>query len=210
MYGLGVRLMRVSPLWLLVSGLSFISFVVFCNWFFVPANLAQAGVMRPAALRNEATNRSHATGAAEPASPRPDSSDNDASCATLPDGAEVVNASARNEAPAPTAPAATPAPETKPAVAVKVSEPAAAQPAPAGRFTLQVGSYTAAGEAEARAAGLRAAGQTVRVAEAEIPKRGKWYRVYVGGFGSRGEAEAHGKGLRERGIAESFIAAEAQ
>ncbi|HEY9284606.1 MAG TPA: hypothetical protein VIP46_14215, partial [Pyrinomonadaceae bacterium] len=56
-YGLGVRLLRVSPLWLLVSGLSFISFVIFCNWFFVPANLAQAEAARPAARRNEATNR---------------------------------------------------------------------------------------------------------------------------------------------------------
>ncbi len=41
-YGLGLRLMRVSPMWLLLSGLLFISFVVFCNWVTMPN--AQAGV----------------------------------------------------------------------------------------------------------------------------------------------------------------------
>jgi cell division septation protein DedD/transcription initiation factor TFIIIB Brf1 subunit/transcription initiation factor TFIIB len=212
-YGLGVRLMRVSPLWLLVSGLSFISFVVFCNWFFVPANLAQAGVARPASHRNEATNRPLAAAegaAAEPA----DSRNDDAGRASLPREAEVVNATLKIEepTPAPTV-AATPAPTAEPVATPNAEQPKAAetvapQPAPSGRFTVQVGSYSAANEAEARAAVLRSAGQTVRVAEVEIPKRGKWYRVYVGGFASRADAESHGKSLRERGLAESFIATE--
>lgn len=213
-YSLGVRLMRVSPLWLLVSGLSFISFVVFCNWFFVPANLARADATRPASHRNEATNRSLAS-AADLASARPDSRNGGESRAELPDEGEVVNASLKAEepTPAPTAPTATPAPTAAPvatpnAEQPKAAEPAAAQPAPAGRFTVQVGSYNAPAEAEARAANLRSAGQTVRVAEVEIPKRGKWYRVYVGGFASRTDAESHGKSLRERGLADSYIATE--
>jgi cell division protein FtsN len=99
---------------------------------------------------------------------------------------------------------------TPKAVQPKAAEPAAAQPATAGKFTVQVGSYSTPAEAEARAAGLRSAGQAVRVAEVEIPKRGKWYRVYVGGFASRADAESHGKSLRERRLAESFIATESQ
>ncbi|HLL74019.1 MAG TPA: SPOR domain-containing protein [Pyrinomonadaceae bacterium] len=214
-YGLGVRLMRVSPLWLLISGLSFISFVVFCNWFFVPANLAQADPSRRASLRNEATNRSTASEASsavavnESPGARPSGS-------TQPAEAEVVNAPVKVEgpAPAPTAPPATPAPTARPAATPNAEQPkpaeAVSQPAPAGKFAVQVGSYSSPAEAEGRAAKLRSAGQAVRVAEVEIPKRGKWYRVYVGGFGSRGEAESHGKSLRERGLAESYIATEAQ
>ena len=217
-YGLGVRLMRVSPLWLLVSGLSFISFVVLCNWFFVPSDMAQAGAARPGSLRNEATNRSLASvAAADAPATRPDSRNSVTAGATLPAEAEVVNASMKIEGPtpAPTAPPAAPAPTPEPAATPKAEQPkpaeaAPAQPAAAGRFTLQVGSYSAPAEAEARAAKLMSAGHSARVVEVEIPKRGKWYRVYVGGFASRGEAETHGKAMRERGLAESYIAAEAQ
>ena len=216
-YDIGVRLMRVSPLWLLVSGLSFISFVVFCNWFFVPANLAQAGAARPAALRNEATNRSHASVAtAADAAPSWRDEQNDSRPAPQPAGAEIVNASQTVELPTPApteTPAATPAPTAEPTATPRAEQPKAAEtvaPQPAGRFTVQVGSYNAASEAEARAAGLRSAGQTVRVVEVEIPKRGKWFRVYVGGFASRDEAESHGKTLRARGLAASYIATESQ
>ena len=224
-YGLGVRLMRVSPLWLLVSGLSFISFVVFCNWFFVPANLAQAEAVRPAARRNEATNNSlaNAASAADLAAARPDSRNSSTAPAPLPAEAEIVNASVKTEEthPAPAATPAAPAPTTEPAAAPKAGQPkaeqqpkavetVAAQPAPTGKFTVQVGSYNAAGEAEARASGLRSAGQSVRVVEVEIPRRGKWYRVYVGGFASRADAESHGRSLRERGLAENYIATETQ
>lgn len=217
-YGLGVRLMRVSPLWLLVSGLSFISLVVFSNWFFVPANVAQAESPRPASRKNDATNRRLAPAAsADTATPRPDPPNGGASRAALRAEAEVINASVKVEGPkatATTAPPA-PAPTASPVATPKAEQPKAAEtapapPAPAGSFTVQVGSYSAPAEAEARAASLRSAGQTVRVVGVEIPKRGKWYRVYVGGFGSRGEAESHGKTLRERGLAESYIATEAQ
>ena len=218
-YGLGVRLMRVSPLWLLVSGLTFISFVVFCNWFFVPANLAQAEAVRPAARRNEATNRSLSSAAstADLAAARPDSRNSGTAPASLPAEAEIVNASVKTEetTPAPAATPAAPAPTAEPVATPKAEQPkaaetVAAQPAPAGKFTVQVGSYNAAVEAEARASNLRSAGQSVRVVEVEIPRRGKWYRVYVGGFASRADAESHGKALRERGLAESYIATDSQ
>ena len=217
-YGVGVRLLRVSPLWLLVSGLSFISFVVFCNWFFIPSDLAQAEAVRPASRRNEATNRpaADATSAAGLApETRADTRNSDTSRTEPPAGGEVVNASLKvaeptPATPAPTVPAATPAPTPAQKTERPRTEPAAAQPAPDGKFTVQVGSYNAPGEAEARAAGLRSAGQPVRVVEVEIPRRGKWYRVYVGGFARRTDAEAHGKSLRERGLAESYIATESQ
>lgn len=217
-YGLGVRLMRVSPLWLLVSGLSFISFVIFCNWFFLPSNFALAdSTPPPASLGNAATNRSFASApsAADAPARQTKARGDDADRASLPAGAEVVSASVKVEepTPAPTAAAAAtpePTPEQKATPAPPQPKPSETAAQAAGKFTVQVGSYSTPAEAEARAARLRSAGQTVRVAGVEIPKRGKWYRVYVGGFGSRADAETHGRLLRERGLAESFIAAESQ
>ena len=53
-YGLGLRLLSVSPMWLLLSGLLFISFVVFCNWVTTPN--AQAGVQGSGNDARRATN----------------------------------------------------------------------------------------------------------------------------------------------------------
>jgi hypothetical protein len=55
-YGIGVRLMRVSPVWLLLVGLGFISFIVFCNWLIKPTQ--ESGDMaRTIAVNNQATNQ---------------------------------------------------------------------------------------------------------------------------------------------------------
>jgi hypothetical protein len=202
-YRAGLRLMRVSPMWLLASGLLFISFVVFCNWFFVPSNLAQGDT--PRQRRNEATNRAPASAGVTAA--LPEARDGETGRAALPPEAEVVNASAKVEEPktSTTVTAAAPNDEQP-----RAAEGTAALSPAAGRFTVQVGSYNTQAEAEARAAELRSAGQTVRVVGVDLRNRGRWYRVHVGGFGSRGEAESHGRSLRERGLAGSYITTEAQ
>jgi cell division protein FtsN len=218
-YNVGVRLMQASPMWLLLAGLSFISFVVLCNWFFVPANLAQADPSRTAARGNQATNLSAGQSIAH-AQPATDADDEreDAQPATRP--AEPVETKAEQPSPEP-APTSTPVPATPqpaapaPEVTSAPAESARAKSeekssAPGGKFTLQVGSYNVAAEAEARASSLKASGVEARVAEVEIPKRGTWYRVQAGRFASREEAERGGRQLREKGLAASYLTASLQ
>lgn len=212
-YSVGVRLLQVSPMWLLVTGLSFISFIVLCNWFFVPVNLAQADVTRPAVRGNQATNQpaeqvvapslpaDEATDAPEVAQPGARPAESPAQAAAQP---------TPEPAPATAAPVAPPADDKKAAVPVAAApqESTESKSDPNGKFTLQVGSYNVAAEAEARAAGLKAAGVEARVAQVEIPKRGTWYRVQAGRFASREEAERNGRQLREKGLAASYLTAE--
>lgn len=218
-YHVGVRLMQASPVWLLLAGLSFISFVVLCNWFFVPANLAQADPSRAVARGNQATNLSAGPGVAH-AQPAADEADErkDTQPATLP--AEPVKTKAEQPAPEP-ASTSTPSPATPlpaaPAAEVTSAPGESARAkseergsAPGGTFTLQVGSYSVAAEAEARASSLKASGVEARVAQVEIPKRGTWYRVQAGRFASREEAERGGRQLREKGLAASYLTASLQ
>lgn len=220
-YNVGVRLMQASPMWLLVTGLSFISFIVLCNWFFVPANLAQADPSRPAARGNHATNMSagHTVAPSQPTNEIADArEEDDARPATRPAEPSARTAEQMSVESAP-ASSPTPAPTQTPApAAVTTSAPADAareksagsSPAPDGKFTLQVGSYNVAAEAEARASSLKAAGVEARVAQVEIPKRGTWFRVQAGRFASREEAERGGRQLREKGLAASYLTAALQ
>jgi DedD protein len=79
-----------------------------------------------------------------------------------------------------------------------------------GGLTLQVGSYSDIGQADARVESLKAAGFEGRVVSVEIPKRGTWYRVQVGRFADRAEAARFGEQMRGKGAAESVIVTEAQ
>ncbi|MBC7931101.1 MAG: SPOR domain-containing protein [Rubrivivax sp.] len=218
-YNVGVRLMQASPVWLLVAGLSFICFIVLCNWFLVPANLAQAESPRPAAHGNHATNQSAGQSVA-PSQPAEEMSDarEDAQPATQP--AELSIQMAEQTAPEPTpalpptpatAQTATPDGDTTSAPAAAAREKSAeSSPATEAKFTLQVGSFNVAAEAEARASSLKAVGVEARVAQVEIPKRGTWYRVQAGRFATREEAERNGRQLREKGLATSYLTAALQ
>jgi cell division protein FtsN len=64
------------------------------------------------------------------------------------------------------------------------------------RYAVQVGSFSTVSAANERVSSLRAAGFEARVAEAELAKRGTWYRVYSGRFESREEASRHESKLR--------------
>lgn len=60
-----------------------------------------------------------------------------------------------------------------------------------GKYTLQVISYRTPEEAEAFAKGLRARGHRAFVTSADIPERGRHYRVRIGPFDSRREVDAY-------------------
>jgi cell division protein FtsN len=74
-----------------------------------------------------------------------------------------------------------------------------------GGFTLQVGSYNDAAQAQERAARLAAVGVKSNVIRAEIPRRGTWYRVQTGRFDSRDEATRFGAQLRAKGAVADYI-----
>ena len=69
-----------------------------------------------------------------------------------------------------------------------------AETAPVGRegkYTLQVVSYDKREEAEEFAKALRTRGHKAYVMQAEVPERGRFYRVRVGPFDHRQEARGY-------------------
>jgi cell division septation protein DedD len=208
-YSLGVRLMRVSPLWLLACGLAFIGLVVLLNGLTGSAEQLGVAATRGHAPSNHATNQSTTTAPLD----RTTHAQTEAAAATnksarmstnqQSDTASATQQSAQHPAPVQQA-QAQPSPAVKPTPA-PAREP---QPAADGKFTLQVGSYNTPVEANERAAHLRAAGVAAQVVAVELPKRGTWYRVQTGRFADRAEAQRYGAQLRAQGAAESFIVTE--
>jgi cell division septation protein DedD len=86
-----------------------------------------------------------------------------------------------------------------------VQEP---RPKSGGGFTVQVASYRDRKDAEELAQRLTRKGYQAFVAEAEIPGKGKWYRVRVGRFGTRKEAASFGESLKrkERSLKSVYVA----
>lgn len=207
-YGMGVRLMRVSPLWLLLAGLSFISFIVFCNWLIKPADPSAGATNLMAAASNRAPNQSARRVAAQTSNAQltvnnqPVQPSNESGAAFVKADAKVAPTAAPTVEPV----AAKPPVEEKPAT----STPNPPNAAKDGKVTIQVGSYSAAAEADERVANLKSAGFEARSVAVEIPKRGTWYRVQSGRFTSREEAERYGKQLRDKGVVSSFITADVQ
>lgn len=216
-YGMGVRLMRVSPLWLLVTGLSFISFIVFCNWLIKPTGRPGGSLI--AAANNHATNQS-VNRVSVPASTAQSPVNSQVSQRANESGVAFIAAEAKEAMPPAAAPSVEPAgarpaeaeakQATPPASSNRADEAKEAKEAKEGKVTIQIGSYNAAAEAEARVANLKSAGFEARSVAVEIPKRGTWYRVQSGRFVSRDEAERYGKQLRDKGVVSSFITTDVQ
>jgi cell division protein FtsN len=80
----------------------------------------------------------------------------------------------------------------------------------AGNFTVQVGSYNNAAQADERVSQLRSNGIEARVVRAEIPRRGTWYRVQAGRFASQTEAARYATELKGKGATNDFVVTSAQ
>lgn len=115
--------------------------------------------------------------AADPAAPQ------DGSSPGTPTGAAPAPAPAPKSAatPKPT-PTSIPASATKPRAAAPARTAAAAAPELKGSYTIQVASSASRADAERIAA--RLAGRTSRIVTADVPGKGRWYRVQVGSFPS--------------------------
>lgn len=202
-YRLGVRMMNVSPLWLLAACVALFAFVAACDWLLVPAASAPAEETAYASTGNEASNRALRTPRREP--DKAASQDED-----LPDADDTAQTPSRDAAPMPSRDAAPmPSRDAAPTAVtftnareeIVTHEGSGASPAP--RFTIQLGSFRIAAEAEQQAAGLRAAGFEARVFEQKNSKR-PWYCVQTGLFDERAGAESHLAELRAKNLAVQY------
>lgn len=211
-YGLGVRLMRVSPLWLLIAGLSFIAFIVFCNWLIKPIERTGGVESMIAATDNYATNQSSQR--LNTSSSTSQAPVNNQTEQPLTQSGIAFLATEAKEASAPSTAPNVATVEEKPVVEEKKAAPASASngagEAKDGKVTVQIGSYNEAAQAEERVVNLKSAGFEARSVAVEIPKRGMWYRVQSGRFVTRDEAERYGKQLRDKGVVSSFITTDVQ
>jgi cell division septation protein DedD len=211
-YGMGVRLMRVSPGWLLLAGLSFISFIVLCNWLIKPVEGTGDAASLIATANNHSTNQS-INRVAVSNSTTHSPVNNQIIQPTTESGVAFIATEAK-ESPAPQATPGIELNEEKPVVGEKPAMPASSTSLSgdmkAGKVTIQLGSYNEAAQAEERVVSLKSAGFEARSVAVEIPKRGTWYRVQSGRFINRDEAERYGKQLRDKGIVSSFITTDIQ
>ncbi|HEY0406582.1 MAG TPA: SPOR domain-containing protein [Pyrinomonadaceae bacterium] len=206
-HNMGMRLMRISPLWLLICGVTFVSVIVLSNKFARPAEQEHQVATNFAASSNKATNQS--------ASQPPATASNKATATSVQDvspapaAVEPANETKAVEAKAETkiqresqpAPVVAPVADTKREM-IDAPGPESEQ---AGSLTVQVGSYNVIEQANERVARLQSAGFSARVVTIELPKRGTWYRVQAGRFSNREEAARYGNELKTKGAADNFI-----
>jgi cell division septation protein DedD len=215
----GMRLMRISPLWLLACGMTFISVIVFSNQFAKPAEPVERAAASYTAPANQSANQSPSQPTAAPALANSAAASTSVPQSAQAEAAASVESKTRSAA-AEEQPDAKAQAETQheagqsvaPAVETKQDERAATVQSAgekAGGLTLQLGSYNVIEQANERLAKLRAAGFEARVVAVELPKRGTWYRVQAGRFTSREEATRYGNELKAKGAADNFIVTDA-
>jgi cell division septation protein DedD len=198
-FAVGVRVLKMAPAWLLFTAFCCSALVLLLGW--VRAG-SDAGAATLPAKHNDARAAKRAPAAGETAAKSEGSPSATDSSATT----SGPKSTAANDAPAQTvAQAAAPA-----AAPPKADEKARAEtPAPAaegeGNFTAQVGSFNSQSEANGRVSSLRAAGFDARVAAAELPGRGTWYRVQVGRFADKVDAAKAVAALRAKGAASGAL-----
>jgi cell division septation protein DedD len=200
-YAVGVRLIKMSPVWLLTATGGFALLLLVLSWVRPAGGEADA-----ASIPNDAKAVvvQYPEAPAAPVRPSQETPATAAAPAKV-ERAEVVPAAHEAEPfqaanATPSTPAAAPVEEHKEPASVVTSSSDAG-----GNFTIQVASFSVESQANERISSLRAAGFDARSTAVEIPGRGKWYRVHVGRFGAREEAAKVAAQLREKGTAASSM-----
>ncbi|HEX6182531.1 MAG TPA: SPOR domain-containing protein [Pyrinomonadaceae bacterium] len=199
-FAIGVRLLRMAPVWLLLTTFGCIALVLTLGW------LKAGGDATAVALAPKQNDARAAKAAPKASAPAPKTAAANSPEVATPPAAQPAQA------------AAAPAPVEQPAPAPKAPEKAQAeQPAAnttsadtGAKFTVQVGSYNSQSEANEHVSRLRAAGFESRSAAVELPGRGTWFRVQVGRFADRAEASKAVGQLRAKGAASSALVAPLQ
>jgi cell division septation protein DedD len=193
-YAVGARVLRIAPVWLLLSCVGFVGLLILLSWVSKPAGEvgAEAVTLERGGLKTEATNQSPAQAPSELAN--------------------SVNSALKSVETAPAEEHSAKAQTAEEAETVAAAPLAQGQEADegGGNFTAQVGSYSNVSGANERVSALRAAGFEARAVEVEVQGRGVWYRVQCGRFATREEAARFGAQLRAKGVAREVIIAEVQ
>ncbi|HET8733761.1 MAG TPA: SPOR domain-containing protein [Anaeromyxobacteraceae bacterium] len=157
----------------------------------------------PAPAQQAAVHPAAAPPAPVPASPAPSAPPEAAQPPVAP--APAAPALAAVSAAPPTAPAPAPAP-AKPSAAAKPAAAKAARPAATGEgFAIQLAATSSRAEAERLAARHRAL--SPRIEAADVPGKGRVYRVRAGSYGSRAEAERALAAAARQSGAKGFVTA---
>lgn len=194
-YAVGVRLIKMSPVWLLTVTGGFALLILLLSWLRPGVGEADA-----APIPNDAKSV-----AVQPRQPAPAPTAETPAVPAREERAEVAP-KAQTVEPAAVASAKPSESEVKPVEPKKEPSKESAPVAPSSneagaKFTVQVGSFNAASQANERVSSLRAAGFDARATVVEIPGRGTWHRVQVGRFREREEAAKTAAGLREKASA---------
>jgi cell division septation protein DedD len=197
-YAVGVRLIKMSPVWLLTVTGGFALLILLLSWV-RPAG----GEVDAASIPNDAKSvvvqypEAPAPTAAKP-------SEETHAPVAVPAKEERAEVSTEVK-PAEPAQAQSAAQESHIAApAEEKKQPASVAPSSnnaGGKFTIQVGSFSVESQANERISSLRAAGFDARSTAVELPGRGTWYRVHVGRFMEREEAAKVSAQLRQKGAA---------
>ena len=200
-YAVGVRLIKMSPVWLLTLTGGFALLLLVLSWV-RPAG----GDVDAASIPNDAKSVvvQYPEAPAEAAKPSVETPPAPAA----PAKEEHAEAVAETKAPEQVQPA-TPAPapiESKPAEQKKEpAKPSTPASDADGKFTVQVGSFSVESQANERISSLRAAGFDARSTAVQRPGRGTWYRVQVGRYADRAEAAKTLASLRAKGAAGAIV-----
>lgn len=195
-YAVGVRLIKMSPVWLLTLTGGFALLLLALSWV-----RPSGGDVDAASIPNDAKSvvvQYPEVPAAKPSVETP----------AAPAKNEHAETAAETKAAEQVQPA-TPAPapvEAKPAEQKKEpAKPSTPASGADGKFTVQVGSFNVESQANERISSLRAAGFDARSTVVQLPGRGTWYRVQVGRFREREDASKTAAQLREKGAAASSM-----
>ncbi len=191
-YAVGVRLIKMSPVWLLTVTCGFALLILLLSWVRPGGGEADAASI-PNDAKSVAVQSTQAPNApassTETHAPAVDAH-REIVAETHP--AEATQVATQAPAPVESTPAEQP---KEPARVVTPAGDAG------GKFTVQVGSFNVESQANERISSLRAVGFDARSTVVEIPGRGTWYRVQVGRFVEREEAAKTAAQLRDKGAA---------
>jgi cell division septation protein DedD len=201
-YAVGVRLIKMSPVWLLTVTGGFALLILLLSWI-RPAG----GEVDAASIPNDAKSvvvqypEAPTSSAAKPTQETP-------APTAVPAKEERAEVSTEAKSAEPVQPASAPQESHEATPVESRKEPLKVAPSSnssGGKFTIQVGSFSVESQANERISSLRAAGFDARSTEVEIPGRGKWFRVHVGRFAGREEAAKVSAQLREKGAASGAL-----
>lgn len=213
--------LRIAPMLLLLGTLVFFALYYLGNRVGVRDKTQEAAATQPSQPETQSAAPAAVPENTQNASQSLPSAEGNAAVAAEPVQSTTAAVAPKDETPKPVEEPKVETAKTESKPPATVAAPAVTTPtAPAatipvadqgtGNFTVQVGSYNNAAQADERVSRLRSGGVEARVVRAEIPHRGTWYRVQAGRFTSQTEAARYATELKGKGATDDFVVTSAQ